>query len=300
MENAHAIIASMATGRLAATIAEETAGGNAAVPPAPEAGPRIAWGVHMPLDDNSSDDEEDMQTQRRHAKAASQAVVENGGIPGATAKINGKSPWTSMLVLSEAIEVLHEIVSTPSEARPMSARTAKSPPWLDEEAIAAEFGVNLSSAKPPRPSSARSPSKSKPPKLSQSAMKAFDPLGFSAPSKFSLRGHGADADMFRGLAEVPFRPCSPAVLPPVKMPTKMAFVEPASSFPAPVPSFSAMDMDLGAASTSPVRRRSSQSLGSLRNASRSSSQSDIVLPALVKVSKSMSSQTALRRPSIAW
>jgi len=269
-----------------------------------------------------------MQTLRRQAKAVSQAVVDSGCLPSDIAqKCNKKGPWASMLVLSEAIEVLHEIVSQPCELRSMSAKALQIPVRVDEEASDPQRAnpqqtVDLLSSSPSpiprRPSSAktstsrsglRRPLHSAAPmkgaELSKAVPTSFEQTDLHISTQLSSKALGANADMCCGLADVPFRPSSPAVLPPLKTPAKMAFIESTYSRPAAYSSLPAMEVDLGFGTsfhgTPPLRRRQSQSLGSLHAGAQSSNQqSHVVLPSLAKGSNSRAGQMELRNSSAAW
>jgi len=318
--DAKGILASMAHGGLAANIAKQAAMREAGActhdaevgRPAMSTIPRMAWGVHKALDDDSSSDDEemDMDALRHKAKMKSKAVVDSGGLcADAAQKTNGKGPWASMTVLSEAIEVLHEIVSQPREAwmtneRPMPTEPATSLQTVDVVTSTPRSAIpSSSSAQGSRHSSKTSASDasvlSPDPPIStpQPPPKAPERTDFQISPSLPWEKPVNNREMCSGLGETRFRPTSPAMLPPLKIPAKMTALRrpPASS------SSSAMDMDLGFGKNQrgapPLLKRQSQSLGSLR-ANVSKQASGLMLPSLSKGANMRTGQLELRSSSI--
>jgi len=242
------LLGAMADGRLASTIAEEATGGSATMDDVIDRALATCLSFkycrQQPQaekladadDGNSSDEEEmDMLACRRQAKEVSKAAVANGCLPSdAVRQSRQKSPFASMAVWQDAIEVLQGIVASPSQLELHTDKPsleclnvdapASSPQVLDAGA------VTPTACRPTRPTSART-SKSRP--VSHAASRPADPTQPKLASVVSPK--------FCVLRGLPPRSASAARLPPVKTPSRVMPAEPE----LPRPAASALEMDLG-------------------------------------------------------
>lgn len=231
------------------------------------------------IDDGTSSDEEemDMLACRRQVKEVSKAAVANGCLPAnAMRQSRQKSPFASMAVWQDAIEVLQGIVASPSQLELHSEKPsqkclkadvpASSPQVLDAGAM------TPTACRPSRPTSART-SKSRP--TSRAASRTSETTQTQLASVVSPK--------FSALRGLPPRSASAAGLPPVKTPNRMLPAEPE----LPLPAASALEMDLGLGSrcaagrmglglghgrvlTTSEKKRQAPSMGSLQGTTASS------------------------------
>lgn len=180
---------------------------------------------------------------RRKAKEVSRAAVANGCLPAnAMPQSKQKSPFASMAVWQDAIEVLQGIVA-PSpqlelhiEKPPKKCLKADAPASFPQVLDAG--AMTPTACRPTRPTSART-SKSRPSSRATSRTSRPSSRATSRTSEAALAS--MVSPKFSALRGLPPRPVSAARLPPVKTPSRVTPAEPQ----LPLPAASALEMDLG-------------------------------------------------------
>lgn len=207
-----------------------------------------------------------METLRRKAKQASQAVVSSGCLPpGVERETRKRSSWASISVLQNAIDSLHAILAQPNE--PMLQQVRSLEPVVTSPI---ETGaVVLATPRPTKPSTAKQ-NTSRP--VSRAA------LSFTATMQLAdscvpqpplspmpeLKPRPQSATQAHCLSEAPSNAlAAPGQLPPVSPPSRGTAAAPRPSAPSIA---SAMDLDLGAhlykrTATPPQQKRQSVSVG---------------------------------------
>lgn len=282
----HALLQAISSGQLAVTIAEHASlfgpdvlnekvrDGVLTI----KAHRRCTHNMRVPIEsDGDSSDEEDLDFQvlRRKAKEESQSVFANRCLPSDAAQMPKRTgPFSSLLILQEAIEVLQELLLQPTEP----VMLVEIPPWKELEAdvlplampVATDPPQNLdvtpSTIRPTRPCSAKSLT-SRP--RSRAGCRAVAPpwtaeiaslapvfllgdrpeLPPKPPNSHRLLKLPSDAQSNKAetctAPDGPVRPASLSALPPLKTPRRGAQLELGRISPTKALSISAMELDLG-------------------------------------------------------
>jgi len=258
-----ALVRAIADGRLAASIAQSASmlksSLNTLLHSRKEHEPVFSSLQKAPIEDEEecSSDDEDMNALRSKAKKASRAVVANGCLPADFVRqTRPTTPFGSIAVLQESMDVLQDILSQPSESVTCSkervvapAPAAPIPPQTVQIVAATPHAVT-------RPAS---------PKDEQS--RPASRCASRCSSTSAARPPTAAQVLKSALA-------SPDMLPPVAPPRRGSSSVVASPSRPLTASAMSLDLDVGAASRSSghaetlrTRVRESRSLGCLRAAS---------------------------------
>lgn len=303
---ARILLAAIANGRLAATIAEKLA-------VTKEKSDAILKSTSCQqslrqTDGDSSDDEVDINELRQKMKQASQSVVDNRCLPKEFKReTRRKSAFASLSILQDAVDYLQIIVGTPTDNIRQKEESAKSVEIDESQAIQA--GTNTSQIseltpsipQPTKPASAKSAT-SRPRRAASYVLpmakteemcSAFCAVATKPKHTFKTPNISADHSDVHGLQSNSGKLTPRAVLPPISKLCKNKEKQP-KQFVADSLPMSAMQLDLGdavSATRSPSEarfqhactpaptQRQSQSLGSARVCSKDSKLlPDIVLP----------------------